>query len=91
LALPRIGRKQHNSGLEEDSMAIGTVKWFNNAKGFGFIEPDGGGADVFAHFSAIKMDGYRTLEQGRRVRYELVEGPKGNLAQNIEPLESSVT
>lgn len=65
-------------------MATGTVKWFNNAKGFGFIEPDGGGPDVFAHFSAIKMDGYRTLEQGCRVRYELVEGPKGNLAQNIE-------
>jgi CspA family cold shock protein len=68
-------------------MVTGTVKWFNNAKGFGFIEPDGGGADVFAHFSAIKMDGYRTLEQGCRVRFELLEGPKGNLAQNIEPLE----
>jgi CspA family cold shock protein len=90
-ALNRIGRKQHNNGLEEDGMAIGTVKWFNNAKGFGFIEPDGGGADVFAHFSAIKMDGYRTLEQGSRVRFELVEGPKGNLARDIEPLESSVT
>jgi len=71
-------------------MAIGTVKWFNNAKGFGFIEPDGGGADVFAHFSAIKMDGFRTLEQGRRVRFELVEGPKGSLAQDIEPIEPSV-
>ncbi|MFO1220992.1 MAG: cold shock domain-containing protein [Burkholderiaceae bacterium] len=71
-------------------MATGTVKWFNNAKGFGFIEPDGGGGDVFAHFSAVKMDGYRTLEQGSRVRFELVEGPKGNLAQNIELLESSV-
>jgi CspA family cold shock protein len=74
-------------------MPIGTVKWFNNAKGFGFIEPEGGGPDVFAHFSAIRMDGYRTLEQGRhrRVRYELVEGPKGSLAQGIEPVESSDT
>ena len=70
-------------------MATGTVKWFNNAKGFGFIEPDGGGPDVFAHFSAIRMDGYRTLEQGCRVRFELVEGPKGNLAQNIELAEDA--
>jgi cold shock protein len=68
-------------------MPFGTVKWFNNAKGFGFIEPEGGGPDVFAHFSAIRMDGYRTLEQGRRVRYELVEGPKGCLAQDIELAE----
>jgi CspA family cold shock protein len=72
-------------------MPTGTVKWFNNAKGFGFIEPEGGGPDVFAHFSAIRMDGYRTLEQGCRVRYELVEGPKGSLAQGIEPVVSSDT
>ena len=64
-------------------MAIGTVKWFNDAKGFGFIEPEGGGADVFAHFSAVQMDGFRTLKQGSRVSYELVQGPKGDLAQNI--------
>ena len=66
-------------------MALGTVKWFNDAKGFGFIEPEGGGADVFAHFSAVQMDGFRTLKQGSRVSYELVQGPKGNLAQNIKP------
>jgi CspA family cold shock protein len=72
-------------------MPFGTVKWFNNAKGFGFIEPEGGGPDVFAHFSAIRMEGYRTLEQGRRVRYELVEGPKGNLAQAIELVEGEPT
>lgn len=64
-------------------MAIGMVKWFNDVKGFGFIEPDGGGEDVFAHFSAIQMDGFRTLKQGSQVSYELVDGPKGKLAQNI--------
>lgn len=64
-------------------MGFGTVKWFNDAKGFGFIEPEGGGEDVFAHFSAIQMDGFRTLKQGSRVSFELVEGPKGKLAHNI--------
>lgn len=68
-------------------MATGTVKWFNDAKGFGFIEPEQGGGDVFAHFSAIQMDGFRTLKQGSKVSYELVQGPKGQLAQNIRPLE----
>jgi CspA family cold shock protein len=66
---------------------MGTVKWFNDAKGFGFIEPEGGGEDVFAHFSAIQMDGFRTLKQGSKVRYELVQGPKGQLAQNIQPAD----
>ncbi len=66
-------------------MMYGTVKWFNDAKGFGFIEPEGGGADVFAHFSAVQMEGFRTLKQGGRVTYELVQGPKGDLAQNIRP------
>ena len=65
-------------------MATGTVKWFNDAKGFGFIEPDGGGADVFAHFSAIAMEGFKTLKQGSRVSFELTDGPKGQLAQNIQ-------
>lgn len=64
-------------------MANGTVKWFNDAKGFGFIEPDGGGPDIFAHFSAITMDGFKTLKQGARVTFEVVDGPKGQLAQNI--------
>ena len=64
-------------------MVTGTVKWFNDAKGFGFIEPEGGGADVFAHFSAVQMEGFRTLKQGCMVSYELVQGPKGDLAQNI--------
>lgn len=69
-------------------MAFGTVKWFNDAKGFGFIEPEGGGADVFAHFSAVQMDGFRTLKQGSKVEYDLVQGPKGDLAQNIRPAEA---
>lgn len=64
-------------------MTNGTVKWFNDAKGFGFIEPDDGGGDVFAHFSAIVMEGYKTLKQGEKVRFELSDGPKGRLAMNI--------
>ncbi|NBQ91473.1 MAG: cold-shock protein [Betaproteobacteria bacterium] len=67
-------------------MPMGIVKWFNDAKGFGFIEPEGGGEDVFAHFSAIQMDGFRTLKQGGRVTYELIKGPKGDMAQNIREL-----
>jgi len=69
-------------------MALGTVKWFNDAKGFGFIQPEDGGDDVFAHFSAIRMDGFRTLKQGGRVSFELAEGPKGQLAQNICPVDA---
>jgi CspA family cold shock protein len=67
----------------------GTVKWFNDAKGFGFIEPDAGGADVFAHFSAIEMDGFRTLKQGGKVSFEMVQGPKGQLAQSIQPVSAT--
>ena len=67
---------------------FGMVKWFNDAKGFGFIEPEGGGSDVFAHFSAIQMEGFRTLQQGSRVSFELVQGPKGQLAQNIRPVDA---
>jgi CspA family cold shock protein len=65
-------------------MAFGRVKWFNDAKGFGFIEPESGGGDIFAHFSAIQMDGFRTLKQGSRVSFDLVQGPKGDQAQNIQ-------
>jgi cold shock protein len=61
----------------------GTVKWFNNAKGYGFIEPEGGGADVFVHHTAIQMEGFRTLTQGEAVSYESTEGPKGLQARNV--------
>ncbi len=72
-------------------MANGKVKWFNDAKGFGFIEPEGGGADAFAHFSAIQMEGFRTLKPGALVTYEVVSGPKGDLAQNICPVQTADT
>ena len=66
-------------------MATGTVKWFNNAKGFGFICPDSGGEDVFAHYSVIEMDGYRTLKAGQEVQYELQSGPKCAHDEKIRP------
>lgn len=66
-------------------MATGTVKWFNDAKGYGFITPDASGEDLFAHFSAIKMDGFKTLKQGQRVTFDLKEGEKGKQADNIKP------
>lgn len=64
-------------------MAIGTVKWFSNAKGYGFILPDEGSEDVFAHFSAIEMEGYKTLKQGQKVEFEINHGPKGLQAARI--------
>jgi len=63
---------------------LGTVKWFNNAKGYGFIQPDNGSDDVFAHFSAIEMDGFRTLKPGMRVKFILAEGDKGAQAKEIQ-------
>ena len=64
-------------------MATGTVKWFNDAKGYGFIAPDGGGKDVFVHFSAIGGDGHKTLAEGAKVEFELEEGAKGPEARNV--------
>ncbi|MCP2261470.1 cold shock protein (beta-ribbon, CspA family) [Streptoalloteichus tenebrarius] len=64
-------------------MATGIVKWFNPDKGFGFITQDEGGPDVFVHFSAIKMGGYKTLEEGAHVEYEVTQGPKGPQAENV--------
>ena len=70
-------------------MATGVVKWFNNRKGFGFIEPAGGGRDVFVHYSAIRRDGYKTLATGQPVVFDLEEGPKGVQAVNVEPGEEA--
>jgi CspA family cold shock protein len=66
-------------------MASGIVKWFNDAKGFGFITPDGGGEDLFAHFSAIKSAGFKSLAENQRVTFEVTTGPKGKQASNIQP------
>ncbi len=66
-------------------MAIGTVKWFSNTKGYGFISPEQGGDDIFAHFSAITMEGYKTLKKGQKVEFEFTQGPKGLHATAIKP------
>jgi cold shock protein len=65
-------------------MATGTVKWFNDSKGYGFVTPDEGGDDLFAHFSAIQMNGFKTLKEGQKVTFEVTQGPKGKQASNIQ-------
>ena len=67
-------------------MPTGVVKWFNEAKGFGFISPDDGSKDVFVHFSAIQTGGFKKLDEGQKVQFEVVDGPKGPNAQNVTPL-----
>ena len=67
-------------------MAQGVVKWFNGEKGFGFIAQDGGGPDVFVHYSAIAATGYRSLEENQRVEFEITEGSKGPQAENVRPV-----
>jgi cold shock protein len=66
-------------------MAQGTVKWFNAEKGFGFIAQDGGGEDVFVHFSAIQTNGYKSLDENQKVEFDLAQGPKGPQAENVRP------
>jgi CspA family cold shock protein len=67
-------------------LSTGTVKWFNDAKGFGFITPDGGGKDLFAHFSAIQGNGFKSLKENQKVSFDVTNGPKGEQAVNINPL-----
>lgn len=69
-------------------MATGKVKWFNNAKGYGFILPEGGGEDLFVHYSSIQMDGYKTLKAGQDVEFDMLEGPKGFHAVNIRTADA---
>jgi CspA family cold shock protein len=72
---------------EIQDMATGTVKWFNDSKGFGFITPESGGDDLFAHFSSIQVSGFKTLREGQRVSFDVTSGPKGQQASNIRPLD----
>lgn len=76
--------RQLKSTNQGEGMATGTVKWFNDAKGYGFITPDDGSEDLFAHFSAINMSGFKTLKEGQKVSFDVVQGPKGKQASNIQ-------
>ncbi len=80
------GRSRGPSRRRKDTMATGTVKWFNSEKGYGFIAPDDGSADLFAHFSAITGEGFKELREDQKVEFDAERGPKGMQAANIRPL-----
>src|SRR5512135_214838 len=82
-ARSRLGKPRANSGID---MPTGTVKWFNDSKGFGFITPDDGGKDLFAHHSAIQGSGFKSLKEGQKVSFDVTQGQKGPAAANIKPL-----
>jgi CspA family cold shock protein len=78
------GARPNSNAKEQEKMrTTGTVKWFNDAKGFGFISPEGENRDCFVHYSAIQADGFRTLAEGEQVEFEIVDGPKGPAAENV--------
>jgi CspA family cold shock protein len=84
--IPKQGMGFQPSFSRKDAfkMATGTVKWFNDSKGYGFITPDDGSEDLFAHFSAIQMNGFKTLKEGQKVSFDVTQGPKGKQASNIQ-------
>jgi CspA family cold shock protein len=83
VALTGSGHGVRAVEIEDRIMAQGTVKWFNADKGFGFIAQDGGGEDVFVHFSAIQTQGYKSLDEGQKVEFDITQGPKGPQAENV--------
>ena len=89
LRAPGRPTRQRTHTIQDEvsiDMQYGTVKWFNDAKGFGFIAPEDGSADVFVHYSAISSKGFRSLQEGQRVSYEVQQGPKGAQAAGVQPV-----
>jgi CspA family cold shock protein len=82
----RLGPAAQAVQQQRNDMSTGTVKWFNDAKGFGFITPDDGGKDLFAHHSNIQMAGYKSLKEAQKVSFDVVQGPKGPAASNIKAI-----
>lgn len=78
-----LGNRIYIGNLKKENEMKGTVKWFSNQKGYGFITPDGGGKDVFVHFSALQGEGYKTINEGQKVEFEIAKGPKGEQASNV--------
>jgi CspA family cold shock protein len=87
LMFPHRAQARHFIITGKVDMGTGTVKWFNDGKGFGFITPDSGGKDLFAHFSAIQGEGHKSLRENQKVSFDVTTGPKGDQATNIKPLD----